>query len=169
MSVDLPKAGASSGGSHDLGHSAGAERAMRRLDPDEYRPAMGARRTAAVKVHSHRFTDVRGQWETFDTICFTTHNDLAGSPIDILERKLGDFGRPQAETDQHAQDREVAAAVPSAAVAGHQKALDLVRVQSLGQSRQSPTSHRWHCTGQRPLDFAFHMKKAEQRSQCTHG
>jgi hypothetical protein len=101
MSVDLPKAGASSGGSHDLGHSAGAERAMRRLDPDEYRPAMGARRTAAVKVHSHRFTDVRGQWETFDTVCFTTHNDLAGSPIDWSASLATSTARKPRRTNMH--------------------------------------------------------------------
>ena len=120
---------------------------MRSLDPYEYRSAMSARRPTAMQVRSDRFTDVRGQRETFGTICFTTHNDLAGSPIDIVERKLGDFGRPQAETDQHGQDREVAAAVLSVAVTGRLKAPDLVRIQSLGQSSQSPTGDRWHGRG----------------------
>src|SRR5271165_1802233 len=118
MSIDLPKAGASTGSSHHLGHPAGTERAMRRLDPYEYRPPVGRCRTAAVQVRSDRFTDVRGQWQTFGTVRFATHDDLAGSPIDVVERKLGDFGRPQAETDQHGQDCEVAAAIAGAAVAG---------------------------------------------------
>jgi hypothetical protein len=87
MSVDLPKAGASSGGGDDLGHPGRTEWAMRSLDPYEYRSAMSARRPTAMQVRSDRSTDVRGQRETFGTICFTTHNDLAGSPIDIVERK----------------------------------------------------------------------------------
>jgi hypothetical protein len=102
-----------------------------------------------VQVSSYHFTNVPGQWETLVTICFAMHHDLAGSPIDIVERKVGDFGRPQAEADQHGQDREVAAAIPRAAVAGCQKAPDLVGIQSLGQPGQSPTSDRWHCGGQR--------------------
>ena len=140
MSVDLPKAGAPSRGGHHLSHPAGAERAMRSLDPDEYRPAPGARRTAAVQVSSYRFTDVPGQWETFVTVGFTVHHDLAGSPIDVVQCKVGDFGRPQAETDQHGQDREVAAAIRGAAVAGFHKAPDLVGIQSLGQG--SPANRR---------------------------
>jgi hypothetical protein len=118
MSIDLPEAGASSGSSHHLGHPAAAERAMGRLDPYEYRPPEGRCRTAAVQVRSDRFTDVSGQREAFGAICFATHDDLSGSPIDVFERKLGDFGRPQAETGQHGQDREVAAAILGAAVAG---------------------------------------------------
>jgi hypothetical protein len=86
MSVDLSKAGASSGGGHHLGHPAGAEGAVRRLDPHEYSPATGGRRTPAAQVRSYRFTDVRGQWETFDTVGFATHDDFTGSPIDIVER-----------------------------------------------------------------------------------
>jgi hypothetical protein len=164
MSIDLPKPGAPGGGSHHLGHPAGAESAMRRLDPYEYRPPVGRCRTAAVQVRSDRFTDVTGQRETFGTICFATHDDLAGSPIDVFECKLGDLGRPQAETDQHGQDRKVATAILGAAVAGRQQAPDLVRLQSLGQSNQSPTGDRRHSRGEWPLHFALDMKKAEQGS-----
>ena len=162
MSVDPPKARPSSGGGHDLGYPDGAEGTMRRLDPYEHRPAMGARRTAAMQVRSERFTDVSGQRETFGTIRFAMHDDLTGSPIDIIERKRGNFASPQAETDQHGQDREVAAAVPSAAVAGRQKTPNLVRIQSPGQSGQSPGGDRWHCRCQRPLDCALDVKKAEE-------
>ena len=123
---------------------------------------MGARWPAAVQVRSHRFTDVRGQWQTFGTVRFTTHEDFAGSPIDIVEHKLSDFARPQAEPDQHGQDREIAAAVVSVAIAGCQKAVDLVRIQALGQPGQSPPGDRWHRGSQRPLDYAFDMEEAEQ-------
>jgi hypothetical protein len=81
-----------------------------------------------MQIRSDGFTHVPGQWEAFGTTCFATHDDLAGSPIDVFKRKLGDFGRPQAETDRHGQDRNVAAAVLSAAVAGRQKAPDLVTI-----------------------------------------
>jgi len=162
MSVDPPQAGASSSGGHDLGHPAGAEGAMRRLDPHEHRPATGARRTTTLQVRSDRGTGIRGQWETFETICFATHDDLTGSPIDVVKRQSGDLTRPQAETDQHGQDREVATAVLRAAVAGRQKAPDLVGTQSLGQAGQLPAGDRRHCKGERPLDHALDMKKAEQ-------
>jgi hypothetical protein len=90
---------------------------MRRLEPHQYRPPAGGRRTPAAQIRSDRFTDVRGQWQTFGTVCFAAHDDFTGSPIDIVARWLGDFARPQAETDQGGQDREVAAAIPDAAVA----------------------------------------------------
>jgi hypothetical protein len=162
--MDPPKASASSGSGHHLGYPAGAERAMRSLDPYEYRPPMGSCRTPAVQVSSDRFTDIPRQGEAFSTIGFTSDDDLASTPIDIVDRKLGDFGRPQAETDQHGQDRKVAAAVLSAAVAGRQQAPDVVRLQSLGQSNQSPTGDRRHGRGKRSLHFALDMKKAEQGS-----
>ena len=65
MSVDPPKAGASSGSGHHLGHPAGAEGAMRRLDPYEYRPPVGRCRTAVAQVRSDRFTDIPRQGEAF--------------------------------------------------------------------------------------------------------
>ena len=106
---------------------------MSSLDAHEYRPALGTCGTAAAQVCRHRFADVRRQWKMFNTASFTAHDDLAGSPIDIVKTKLGDFARPQAETDQHGHDREVAAAVSSAAVARCQKPPDLVGViQPLG-------------------------------------
>ncbi len=162
MGMDPPQAGASGGGGHDLGHPAGAEGAMRRLDPYEHRPATGTRRTTAFEISSDRLTDIRGQWEAFRTICFASHDDLAGSPIDVVKRQPGDLARPQAKTDQHGQDREVATAVLRAAVAGRQKASDLVGIQSLGQADQSPAGDRRHCKGERSLDHAVDMKKAEQ-------
>jgi hypothetical protein len=161
MGIDLPKAGASSGSSQ-LGHPAGAERAMRRLDPYEYRPPVGRCRTAAKQIRSDRLTDVPGQWQTFVTICFAMHHDLAGSPIDVVERKLGDFGRPQAETDQHGQDREVAAAIQGAVVAGCQKAPDLIGIQSFWAVR--PIADRRRMARQRRATARLCLRHEESRA-----
>src|SRR3954447_10789814 len=162
MRMDPPQAGASGGGAHDWGHPVGAEGAMRRLDAHEHRPASGTCRTAAFETRGDRLTDVRGQWEAFRTICFASHDDLPGSPIDVVKRQPGGLASPQAETDKHGQYGKVATAFLCAAVAGLQKAPNLVGTQSFGQADQSPAGDRRHCKGERPFDYTFNMKKAEQ-------
>ncbi len=90
---------------------------MRRLDPHEYRPSLGTRGTAVVQIRSHRSTNVCRQRQTLGTLSFTAHNNLAGTPVDIVEPKRGDFARSHAKTEQHCQDGDVPAAIPSAAIA----------------------------------------------------
>ena len=88
-----------------------------------------------MQVSRDCFADIRGQWQSFGAIAFAVGNhDLAGSPIDVLKLQFGDFARPQAQANKHGQDREVTTATSSAGVAGRQKALHLVRGQSLRQS-----------------------------------
>ncbi len=96
VSIDTIKTAAFGSVGNNLGHRAAGESMMRRFDPHEYCPAMCACRTAVAQVRSHCFADIRGQRESFGTVGFTVHNDdLAGSPIDIIELKLGDFTRSQ--------------------------------------------------------------------------
>jgi hypothetical protein len=57
------------------------------------------------------------QRQTLGTLSFAAHHDLAGTPVDIVEPKRGDFARPQAKTNQNCQDGDVAAAIPSADIA----------------------------------------------------
>ena len=45
------------------------------------------------------------------------HNDLASTPIDIVELKRGDFAHSHAKTDQHWQNGDVGAAIASSASA----------------------------------------------------
>jgi hypothetical protein len=45
------------------------------------------------------------------------HNDLASTPVDIIEPKRSHFADSHAKTDQHCQNGEVTAAIPSSAVA----------------------------------------------------
>ncbi len=117
MSMNAPEAGALSGLSHNLGHPLGTEVAMRRLDPHEYRPSLGALGTAVVQIRSHRSANVCRQRQALGRLSFTAHNDLAGTPVDIVEPKRGDFASSHAETDRHGQDGDVAATIQSAAIA----------------------------------------------------
>jgi hypothetical protein len=59
---------------------------------------MRARRTGALQESGDSFTDVRWQWKAFNTIAFAAHDDLAGAPINIFNRELGNFAGPQAQT-----------------------------------------------------------------------
>jgi hypothetical protein len=77
MSMDVPKVGASIGGSHNLRHPAGIEGAMRRFDPHEYRPSLGTLGTAVVQIRGNRSTNVCRQRRTLGTLSSTAHNDLA--------------------------------------------------------------------------------------------
>jgi hypothetical protein len=55
--------------------------------------------------------------QTLGTLSFTADNDLASTPVDIVELKPGDFAQSHAKTDQHRQNGDVAAAIPSSAIA----------------------------------------------------
>ena len=167
MSMDPPEAGALGGGRHHVAHAAGAERAMRSLDADKYRPPRALAGRPLCRYSSHRFTDVPWQRNTFDTICFATHDDFAGSPIDVVESSLAtSAARKPRRTSmvRIAKSRQPFRGV----VAGRQQAPDLVRIQSLGQPSQSPTSDRWHGRDQKLLNNAVEMQEPEKdRSAVT--
>jgi hypothetical protein len=116
-------------------HPGTGESMVWRYGPYEYRSALRVYRTAAAQVCCHRFSDIRGQWDSLRTVALTARNDdLTRSPINVVESKLGDFTRPQAQTNQHGKDREVAAPIRSGDIAGREKTLYLIRVQSLRQT-----------------------------------
>jgi hypothetical protein len=72
------------------------------FDRYEYRPALRASWTTAPQVCCHRFSDIRRQWDSLCTVAFTLRNDdLASSPVYVVELKLGDFTCPQTQTNKH--------------------------------------------------------------------
>jgi hypothetical protein len=106
-----------------------------RFDRYEHRSALRTWWAAVVQVRRDRFANIHGQWESLCALAFTVRDDdLAGSPIDVVKLKFGDFACPQAPASKHGQDREVTTATSGAGVAGRQKALHLVSGQSLRQS-----------------------------------
>jgi hypothetical protein len=135
MSMDPTEAAPFCGAGNNHAHRGTGERMVGRYGPYEYCTALRVYRTAVAQVCCQRFSDIRGQWESFCTVAFTLcDDDLAGSPIDVVKLKLGDFTRPQTQTNKHGQDRKVTATASSGGVAGREKALHLVRGQSLRQS-----------------------------------
>jgi hypothetical protein len=112
---------------NNLRYRATGESMMRSSDPGKHCAALRACRTAVMQVRGDCFADIRGQWQSFGTIAFAVCNhDLAGSPINVVKLKFGDFACPQAQANKHRQDREVTTATSGADVAGRQKALHLV-------------------------------------------
>ena len=61
--------------------------------------------------------EIARQRQTLGTLSFAAHNDLASTPVEIVELKRGDFGHSHAKTDQHWQNGDVAAAIPRSAMA----------------------------------------------------
>jgi hypothetical protein len=120
---------------NNLRYRASGESMMRSCDPYKHCAALRACGTAVTQVSRNYFADIRWQWQSFGAIAFAVGNhDLAGSPIDVLKLQFGDFACPQAQANKHGQDREVTTATSGAGVARRQKALHLVRGQSLRQS-----------------------------------
>src|SRR5580704_11409959 len=133
--MDRFKAATFASVANNLRYRASGESMMRSCDPYKHcaalRRACGA---AATQVSRNCFPDIRGQWQSFGAIAFAVGNhDLAGSPIDVVKLKFGDFACPQAQANKHGQDREVTTATSGAGVARRQKALHLVSGQSLRQ------------------------------------
>jgi hypothetical protein len=107
-----------------------------RFDHYEHHSALRAWWAAVVQVRRDRFANIHGQWESLCALAFTVRDDdLARSPIDIVKLAFGDFACPQAQTNKHDQNREFTTTTSSGSIAGCQKALHLVRSQSLRQSR----------------------------------
>jgi hypothetical protein len=120
---------------NNLRYRASGESMVRSCDPCKHCAALRACGTAVTQVSRNCFADIRGQGQSFGAIALAVSNhDLAGSPIDVLKLQFGDFACPQAQANKHGQDREVTTATSGAGVAGRQKALHLVRGQSLRQS-----------------------------------
>jgi hypothetical protein len=128
VSIDDPfKAAPFASVVNNLRYRTSGESMMRSRDPCKHSAALRACGTAVMQVSRDCFADIRGQWQSFGTIAFAVCNhDLAGSPIDVVELKFGDFARPQAQANKHGQDREVTTATSGAGIAGRQKALHLI-------------------------------------------
>ncbi len=58
------------------------------------------------------------------------HNDLAGTPLQVVETQRRHFGGAQAETGQRGDDREVAAPAESPAIASGEQAPDVVGLEA---------------------------------------
>jgi hypothetical protein len=100
MGVDPAEVGAATGGGYDLRHASAGEGAMGRPDAHEDGPALGGPGTAVAQISRHRFADVGRQGKAFDAASFAPHEELTGPPIQVVKLELGDFPRPQAETNQ---------------------------------------------------------------------
>jgi hypothetical protein len=110
--MDPAEPGAPRSVSHHIAHAGGTEITVRRLDPDEYRPALSTGRSATPQILGDRPADVGRQRDAFKSAALAAHNDLARPPIDVVEPKPGHFARSQTETDKHGQNGDIPTATP---------------------------------------------------------
>ncbi len=82
---DLAQPGPSAGGDHDVGHTARAQRPVRRLDPHEHAAALRAPSTPATQIAGDRLADVIGQRQPLLPVALAADHDLARPPAEVTE------------------------------------------------------------------------------------
>jgi hypothetical protein len=69
--------------------------AARRCHPQEQRPALAPRATA--KIRHERLADIDGQREQILPAAIAAHEQLAATPVDVVEPDRGDLAGAQRE------------------------------------------------------------------------
>jgi hypothetical protein len=77
------------------------------------------------------------------------HHDLAGAPIDVVQRQRGDFSDAHAEPAEEQEHGEIAATEHGRLVARVQQTPHLIGLESFRQRRQSPARRGRDRVGQR--------------------
>jgi hypothetical protein len=113
---DSLKAGSIRGGRYDLRYPSAAESAMRSPAPDKNCPNRSRSGTTAAQIGGRRITNIGGQRQALGTAALSPHNELSGSPVDVVELKRSDLACAQSEPDENGQDREIAPPRPCAAI-----------------------------------------------------
>lgn len=79
------------------------QRAVRRERAQEHLAVL-TMRSAAEKMLDQRLADIVRERETVELCAFPVDRQLAGAPIDIIQRERHDLGRPQPEAREQHQD-----------------------------------------------------------------
>src|SRR5664280_3125488 len=87
---DLGHSGALACGVDDRGDSPRGQPHSRSDRPEEHRPGLGSWSTSA-HVAGHRGTDIMSQRQSLVVATLAVHEDLASSPVDVVEAQAGDF------------------------------------------------------------------------------
>jgi hypothetical protein len=117
MRADGPQASPSGGSAHDAADPNARQPTQRSLDTDEQRALLRAGRMAVMQVGRDRLADVGGQRQPIAAAALAADRDLPSAPADVIEQERGDLAGAYPESDEHRQDREVAAAAGGVAVA----------------------------------------------------
>ncbi len=130
----------------------------------EHRAAL-CPRTATPEDAGHRGADVGRERESIVTTALTVHDQLPGSPIDVVEGQPGDLAGPQPEACQHQQDGVVPPTQLGPLVAARQHSGDGQVVEPAGQTHPFAAGHRRHRLCQGRLHHALQVQEAQERPQ----
>jgi hypothetical protein len=73
-----------------------------------------------LQIRCQRFTDIRGQRKAFEASTFTSHDEFAYAPVDVVKIEHTYLASTQAQTREQHQDREIATAATGAPIASCQ-------------------------------------------------
>ena len=121
---------------------------MRGLRTQKHRPVLRRVRAPVLQVGDDPLPDIDRQRQPINPVAFAAHGDLAAAPVDVVQAQRGDLTDPQAQAQQHRQDRQIPAAGRGALVATGQQRPHLLVVQRHGQAGQRPPGRRGHRRGQ---------------------
>src|ERR1039458_5219630 len=85
-----------------------------RRHPQEQLPALAA--GAAAKIGHDRLADIDGQRQHIVTAALAANEQLAATPVYVIEPQPGDLARAQPKARQQQQDREITPADHTATI-----------------------------------------------------
>jgi hypothetical protein len=114
---------------HNVRDSAGREGPVWSPNADEDGAALGRSGTTASQVCSDRLANVRRQRQTLDTIALASDDELAWTPVEVIETERADFTGAQAEPDEQQEHRVISPAFSRSPIAGRKEPLDLAGLE----------------------------------------
>ena len=125
-------------GPHDRRHPDRAELAVRSESGYEHRSAPGCPRPAIAQVVRQFFPDVGRQRQAVDASGLAPDDELASSPVDVVQAEGSDLASAQAEAGEQREDRQVPPPGRVIRIAGGEQGGDLARRQCLGEPGERP-------------------------------
>jgi len=135
---------------------------------NEY-PTGLAGRTASTQVGRQSLAHIRRKGHPVVNQPLAANEELASSPVDVLEPESYHLTGAETKTGQQKQDGIVASAGRCAAVAGLEYTFDFLRRQVFGHRGKPPVRYREHRSGQ--VDWQLPLLKQEPKERtesCRH-
>ena len=128
-----------------------------------------ARGTAAAEIRRDRLADVGRGWQPLCPVALARDDELARPPVEGIDREPRHLARPQPETDEEGEDREVSTPRRTAPIARGEEALDLGAGESARQLGQTPGCDSGNARGERTRQDPLDVEEAKQGAEGGHG
>jgi hypothetical protein len=109
-----------------------------------------------------RLADISRERQPVGLCALAMNRQLAGPPIDVIQRHGRDLARPQPEPREQHQDREITTAHTGSAIAAGEQPRDLLALKPARQRAQPPARDARDRGHQRHRHPARHMQKHQQ-------